>query len=69
MAIPRQCFSEDIFQLVMRQNVGQIDGVGDNMLADEMTIDLNVFSALMIDSVFSNSYGTCVASIQMSRTY
>lgn len=38
------------------------------MLTDDVAIDLNVFSALMIDSVLSNSDHTCVVNIYRSRT-
>ena len=51
MAIPRQCFGEDIRQLIMRGNIGHRYLVRDDMLTNEVAIDPNVFCALLIDSV------------------
>lgn len=50
-------FGEDVCKLVLGVAVGEVDLVGFDLLADEVTLDVNVLGACVVNWVFGE--GDC----------
>ncbi|GMP66793.1 hypothetical protein CsSME_00027002 [Camellia sinensis var. sinensis] len=61
-------FSEDISGLIDRSNREKMDSTTGNMLANEMTINLNMFGAIMKDIIVSNLKSTVIVTKKFSST-
>ena len=60
-------FSEEIGKLHRRRGEGQGDSTMLNMMLSKMTVDLNMFSTLMKDSIVRNLNGTFIITIHRCR--
>eukprot|EP00268_Persea_americana_P064713 TRINITY_DN8545_c1_g1_i6.p2 TRINITY_DN8545_c1_g1~~TRINITY_DN8545_c1_g1_i6.p2 ORF type:complete len:118 (-),score=17.01 TRINITY_DN8545_c1_g1_i6:541-894(-) len=66
MAWSWQSFGEEICQLVVRANMRKKEKSGENILANEMTINFNVLGPLMKDEITCNLNGASIISIKGS---
>ena len=62
----RKRFGEDISKLVLRGNRLKCDCTLKHMLADEVTIDLNMLSTFMEDIIMSNFNSTLIITMKLS---
>ena len=66
VTITRECFGEAIGQLIMRGDIRQMDNIGDNLLPNEVTVDLNMLSPFMKDGILGNANGASIVRIKRS---
>ena len=57
---------EDIYKLIFRGDLKELESTLDKMITVKMTIDLNVFSLFMEDIIVSNMNGILVVTIKRS---
>ena len=63
-----KCFGEDIRQLVKRRYMRQSYLLGNNMLTDEVTVNLDVLCSFMEDRVVCNSGSTGIVPMERCGT-
>ena len=57
-------FSEDIYDLICRGNINEVNGALKDMMTYKMTIILNVLSTLMKDIIMSNLHSTVIVTMK-----
>lgn len=61
-------FGEELGQLVLIGYLWKMYCVGENMLANQLMVNLNVLGLLMKNWIVSNLHGTSIVNIEWSET-